>query len=172
MDVFALLAEPVRFRIVEILATGEHTSGNSPTCCTTNSASAGRRCPASQDAGERLRRSSREGPSRVYRLARPPSTARPRVDRLHELWNARYGWPYRADPLVAAPADRASAAESWSRPARSQRAPDRRRRHRGQRPLAVAGRLMSSKRLASTPAPVRDVVRNRHFSFGAQFGAN
>ena len=27
MDVFALLAEPVRYRIVEILATGEHTSG-------------------------------------------------------------------------------------------------------------------------------------------------
>jgi len=27
MDVFALLAEPVRHRIIEILATGEHTSG-------------------------------------------------------------------------------------------------------------------------------------------------
>ena len=22
-----------------------------------------------------------------------------RIDRLHELWNARYGWPYDADPL-------------------------------------------------------------------------
>jgi len=23
------------------------------------------------------------------------------VDRLHELWDARYGWPYLADPLAA-----------------------------------------------------------------------
>ena len=41
-----------------------------------------------------------EGPNRVYRL--DPTALEQldrRVDWLHTFWNARYGWPYRADPL-------------------------------------------------------------------------
>jgi DNA-binding transcriptional ArsR family regulator len=102
VDVFALLAEPVRFRIIEILATGEHTSGQLADVlhheCGVGWPAVSQHLRMLRGSGFVVRRS--EGPSRVYRLA-PTALDQldRRVDRLHELWNARYGWPYRADPL-------------------------------------------------------------------------
>jgi len=102
MDVFALLAEPVRYRIVEILATGEHTSGQ---LADVLHHEFGVGWPAVSQHLRLLRGSGfvvrrAQGPSRVYRLE-PTALDQLdlRIDRLHELWNARYGWPYRADPL-------------------------------------------------------------------------
>lgn len=102
MDVFALLAEPVRYRIIEILATGEHTSGQ---LADVLHHEFGVGWPAVSEHLATMRSSGfvvrrPEGPSRVYRLA-PTALDRldRRVEQLHRLWNARYGWPYRADPL-------------------------------------------------------------------------
>jgi DNA-binding transcriptional ArsR family regulator len=102
MDVFALLAEPVRYRIVEILATGEHTSGELADVLHHEFGvgwpAVSQHLSMLRGSGFVVRRS--QGPSRVYRLA-PTALDQldRRIDRLHELWNARYGWPYRADPL-------------------------------------------------------------------------
>ncbi len=105
MDVFALLAEPVRYRIVEILATGEHTSGQLADVLH-HEFRVG--WPAVSEHLVKMRGSGfvvcrSQGPSRVYRLA--PTALEQldrRIDRLHELWDARYGWPYQADPLSPA----------------------------------------------------------------------
>jgi DNA-binding transcriptional ArsR family regulator len=102
MDVFALLAEPVRYRIVEILATGEHSSGQVADVLHHEFGvgwpAVSQHLRMLRGSGFVVRRS--EGPSRVYRLA-PTALDQldTRIDRLHELWNARYGWPYKADPL-------------------------------------------------------------------------
>jgi len=102
MDVFALLAEPVRFRIIEILATGEHTSGQLADVLH-HEFSVG--WPAVSEHLTKMLKSGFvvrrvEGPSRIYRLA-PTAMDQldRRVEKLHELWDARYGWPYRRDPL-------------------------------------------------------------------------
>jgi DNA-binding transcriptional ArsR family regulator len=102
MDIFALLAEPVRYRIIEILATGEHTSGQ---LADVLHHEFGVGWPA---VSQHLRRMCAAGflvsrpqeRSRFYRLA-PTALDQVdrRIDRLHELWDARYGWPYWADPL-------------------------------------------------------------------------
>jgi len=102
MDVFALLAEPVRYRIIEILATGEHTSGQ---LADVLHHEFGVGWPAVSQHLRRMRGagfvvSRPQDRSRFYRLA--PTALDEldrRIDRLHELWDARYGWPYRADPL-------------------------------------------------------------------------
>lgn len=102
MDVFALLAEPVRYRIIEILATGEHTSGQ---LADVLHHEFGVGWPAVSHHLRRLRGngfvvSRAQDNSRFYRLA--PTAIDEldrRVERLHQLWDARYGWPYRADPL-------------------------------------------------------------------------
>ena len=102
MDVFALLAEPVRYRIIEILATGEHTSGQ---LADVLHHEFGVGWPAVSQHLRRMRGagfvvSRPQDRSRFYRLA--PTALDEldrRIDRLHQLWDARYGWPYRADPL-------------------------------------------------------------------------
>ena len=107
MDVFALLAEPVRMRIIEILATGEHSSGLVADVLH-HEFGIGR--PA---VSQHLRLLARfgfavaraEGPYRLYRLDPSALDQVDRaVDRLHVLWDARYGWPYRSDPLHPATA--------------------------------------------------------------------
>jgi DNA-binding transcriptional ArsR family regulator len=102
MDVFAILAEPVRYRIVEILATGEHSSGQLADVLHHEFGvgwpAVSQHLRMLRGSGFVVRRS--EGPSRVYRL--DPTALEQldrRVERLHKFWNARYGWPYRADPL-------------------------------------------------------------------------
>ena len=105
MDVFTLLAEPVRRRIIEILATGEHSSGH---VADVLHAEFGVGRPAVSQHLRLLVRSgfavSRpQGPYRMYRLdASALDQVDRAVDRLHELWDARYGWPYRSDPLAPA----------------------------------------------------------------------
>ncbi len=103
MDVFALLAEPVRMRIVEILATGEHSStlvadvlhhefGVSHSAVSKHL----RILARSGFASVRV-----QGPYRMYRLDSGALAQLDRaVDRLYELWDARYGWPYQTDPLA------------------------------------------------------------------------
>jgi DNA-binding transcriptional ArsR family regulator len=105
MDVFALLAEPVRYRIVEILATGEHTSGQ---VADVLHHEFGVGWPSVSHHLRRLRAngfvvSRAQDNSRFYRLAPTAMDELDRrVERLHQLWDARYGWPYRADPLSPA----------------------------------------------------------------------
>jgi DNA-binding transcriptional ArsR family regulator len=102
MDVFAVLSEPVRYRIVEILATGEHTSGQ---LADVLHHEFGVGWPTVSQHLRTLLRNEfvvrrAQDRSRVYRLA--PTALDEldrRIDRLHELWDARYGWPYQADPL-------------------------------------------------------------------------
>jgi len=102
MDVFALLAEPVRHRIIEILATGEHTSGQ---LADVLHQEFGVGWPSVSHHLRHLRAngfivSRAQDNSRVYRLAPTAMDELDRrVERLHQLWDARYGWPYRADPL-------------------------------------------------------------------------
>jgi DNA-binding transcriptional ArsR family regulator len=105
MDVFALLAEPVRFRIIEILATGEHSAGQLADVLHHEFGVS--RAAVSQHL--RILRADEfvvrrpQGPMRFYRL-HPDAMQQLdlRVERLRELWDARYGWPYRADPLSEA----------------------------------------------------------------------
>jgi DNA-binding transcriptional ArsR family regulator len=104
MDVFALLAEPVRRRIIEILATGEHSSTDVADVIHhefgVSHSAVSRHLRILDRSGFAIARV--QGPYRMYRL---DSTALDQldraVDRLHELWDARYGWPYLADPLAA-----------------------------------------------------------------------
>jgi DNA-binding transcriptional ArsR family regulator len=103
MDVFALLAEPVRRRIIEILATGEHSAGHVADVIYTEfgvsraASSSHLRILARSDFAI----SRPQGPYRMYRLHPDALDSVDRaVDLLHELWDARYGWPYKADPLA------------------------------------------------------------------------
>ena len=105
MDVFALLAEPVRFRIIEILATGEHSAGN--VADVVHHEFGVSRSAVSQhlrllvEGGFVVRRV--QGSFRMYRLDATALDSLDRaVDHLRELWDARYGWPYLADPLAPA----------------------------------------------------------------------
>jgi DNA-binding transcriptional ArsR family regulator len=105
MEVFALLAEPVRRRIIEILATGEHSSTEVADVIHhefgVSHSAVSRHLRILDRSGFAIARI--QGPYRMYRL---DSTALDQLDRaverLHELWDARFGWPYRADPLAAA----------------------------------------------------------------------
>ncbi len=102
MDVFALLAEPVRFRIIEILATGEHTSGQLADVLHhefgVSWATTSQHLAVLRRHGFVVQRPQEN--HRFYRLDPGALESLDRaVDRLHTLWDARYGWPYRADPL-------------------------------------------------------------------------
>lgn len=119
MHVFTLLGDPVRLRIVEILASGEHSAG---LLCD----AVGREFSVSRaTVGYHLRilrdadfvRVNVEENRRLYRLK---FNALDSVDRalidLYELWDRRYDWPYRTDPAASPPrrhrlADRA---REWS----------------------------------------------------------
>jgi DNA-binding transcriptional ArsR family regulator len=113
MNVFAVLAEPVRMRIVEVLATGEHSSTNVADVLH-------REFGVSHSAVSRhLRVLARagfaavrvEGPYRLYRLdAEALEQIDRAVDSLHDLWDARYGWPYLADPLASSSGPRTASA--------------------------------------------------------------
>lgn len=106
MHPFELLGEPVRRRIVEILASGEHTAGEVADAVRVEfgiSASA-------VSKHLRILRETDfvivhyEGPTRVYRLH---SEALDRLDSvvgdLFELWDRRIGWRYDTDPLTNPP---------------------------------------------------------------------
>lgn len=129
MDVFVLLAEPVRFRIIEILATGEHTSGQIADVLHhefgVSWPAASQHLRLLRAQGFLVRRA--QGAFRFYRLAPDALDQLDRaVDRLHDLWDARYGWPYRADPL---------AVERFAAPRR--RLAGRGRRGRSTRPVVA-----------------------------------
>jgi len=102
MEVFALLAEPVRRRIIEVLATGEDSSGQVADVLHhefgVSHSAVSRHLRILDRSGFAVARV--QGPYRMYRL---DSTALDQldhaVDRLHELWDARFGWPYKSDPL-------------------------------------------------------------------------
>ena len=100
---FELLAEPIRRRIVEVLASGEHTAGElRAVVCHEFSVS-----PSTVSNHLRILRDAEfvdvrsEGPVRVYRLM---WNALDRLDlaveHLLELWDGRTGYPYRTDPAV------------------------------------------------------------------------
>jgi len=105
MEIFALLAEPVRRRIIEILATGEHSSTQVADVLHhefgVSHSAVSRHLRILDRSGFAIARV--QGPYRMYRL---DSTALDQldraVDRLHELWDARYGWPYKSDPVAPA----------------------------------------------------------------------
>jgi len=99
---FTLLGDPVRLRIVEILASGQHRAGEIADAI-------GGEFGVSRTAVAHHLRTLREagfvavhvdGNVRGYRLA---WDALDRTDRvlldLYERWDRRYGWPYTTDPL-------------------------------------------------------------------------
>ena len=129
VDVFALLAEPVRLRLIEILATGEHSSGQLADVAHhefgVGRAATSHHLRVLATSGFAVCRT--QGPRRMYRLAPDALDQLDRaVDRLHELWDARYGWPYVADPLSAA-----------NRPMTRERFAGRGRRGRSTLPVVV-----------------------------------
>jgi DNA-binding transcriptional ArsR family regulator len=105
MHVFELLAEPVRRRVVEILASGEHTATELANVIVTefhvgrSSVSNHLRVLREHDFVD----VRAEGPVRVYRLV---WNALDRLDlevgHLLDLWDARTGYPYRNDAMVLA----------------------------------------------------------------------
>ncbi len=102
MEVFALLAEPVRFRIIEILATGEHSAGQVADVVhhefNVSRSAVSYHLRILEKSGFAISRV--QGPSRMYRLdSAALGDIDVAVDRLHELWEARYGWPFLADPV-------------------------------------------------------------------------
>lgn len=103
MTPFQLLADPVRYRIVEILASGRHTAGELA------DAVGGDLGISRSAVSHHLRilrdrswvRVQVEGPVRQYRL--DPAALEQldeAVEHLRALWDRRIGWPYRTDPLA------------------------------------------------------------------------
>ncbi|GGI47730.1 ArsR/SmtB family transcription factor [Agromyces flavus] len=109
---FAILADPVRRRVVEILAVGEHSAG---TLCDVISSEHGVSRTAVSHHLRTLRRhgavSSAVDPveprSRAYRLS-ADFLARldEEVEHLFRLWDQRYGTAERRAPLVDPPRSR------------------------------------------------------------------
>ena len=106
MHAFTILGDPVRFRIVEILASGSHFAGEL-TEAVAHEFGVGRTAVSHQlrilrDAGFVTVRA--EERQRRYRLT---WDARDSVDRglidLYLLWDRRYGWPYVTDPMDEPP---------------------------------------------------------------------
>jgi DNA-binding transcriptional ArsR family regulator len=103
MHLFELLAEPVRRRIVEVLASGEHTSGEL-------ASAVGHEFSVGRTAISHHLRVLREhefvdvrdeGPVRVYRLAwNAVDRLELEVDHYRDLWDQRIGYPYRTDPVA------------------------------------------------------------------------
>ncbi|MEO8263046.1 MAG: metalloregulator ArsR/SmtB family transcription factor [Pseudolysinimonas sp.] len=121
MHVFAILGDPVRFRIVEILASGSHTAGEL-------AAAVGGDTGVSRTAVSHHLRILRDAGFvtvrkdenvREYRLH---WDALESVDRilldLFDKWDRRSGWPYVTDPLVVPPR-RHRLQERRARPQRS-----------------------------------------------------
>ena len=141
MNVFAVLAEPVRMRIVEILATGEHSSTNVADVLHrefgVSHSAVSRHLRILARAGFAAVRA--EGPYRLYRLESGGlDQIDHAVDALHVLWDARYGWPYLADPLASASASgSASGSASASRTASPRPHRGRGRRGRSSAPVVV-----------------------------------
>ena len=103
MHLFELLAEPVRRRIVEVLASGEHTAGEIVTVIC-QEYSVGRTTVSNHLRillDEKFVDVRAEGPIRVYRLVwNALDRLDLEVEHLLELWDARTGYPYRTDPTV------------------------------------------------------------------------
>ena len=101
VHLFELLAEPVRRRIVEVLASGEHTAGEL-------AAVVGHEFSVGRTAISNHLRILRdhafvdvrdEGPVRVYRLMwNAIDRLELDVDHFRDLWDRRIGYPYRTDP--------------------------------------------------------------------------
>jgi DNA-binding transcriptional ArsR family regulator len=103
MHLFAVLGDPVRFRIVEILASGSHLAGE------LSDAIVGDFAISRAAVSHHLRILRDEGVVIVHavdnqRLYRLSWNALDRVDRvlldLFEKWDRRSGWPYLGDPLA------------------------------------------------------------------------
>jgi DNA-binding transcriptional ArsR family regulator len=104
--VFTLLGDPVRFRIVEILASGAHPAGELA-AAVGHEFGIGRTTVSYhlrvlRDAGFVTVRVDEN--LRNYRLS---WDALESVDRvlldLFEKWDRRYGWPYKTDPMADPP---------------------------------------------------------------------
>jgi DNA-binding transcriptional ArsR family regulator len=106
VHLFAVLGDPVRFRVVEILASGSHLAGE----LTDVIVGEFRVTRSTVSHHLRILRDERvvavepDGNERVYRLR---WNALERLDRalldLYEKWDRRDGWPYRTDPLASPP---------------------------------------------------------------------
>jgi DNA-binding transcriptional ArsR family regulator len=106
VHLFAVLGDPVRFRIVEVLASGSHLAGE------LTDAIVGEFHISRSAVSHHLKILRDEGvvavePDANERLYRLHWQALERVDRvlldLYEKWDARSGWPYRTDPLAPPP---------------------------------------------------------------------
>jgi DNA-binding transcriptional ArsR family regulator len=102
VHLFAVLGDPVRFRIVEILASGSHLAGE------LTSAVIGDFGISRSAVSHQLRILRDEGivevhPDETRRIYRLRWNTLERVDRvlidLYEKWDRRTGWPYTIDPL-------------------------------------------------------------------------
>ena len=106
MKLFAVLGDPVRFRIVEILASGSHTAGELSDAIVgdfgISRAAVSHHLRILRD--ERIVSVHPDDNVRHYRLT---WDVLDRVDRvlldLFEKWDNRTEWPYRGDPLVSTP---------------------------------------------------------------------
>lgn len=104
MHLFAVLGDPVRFRVIEILASGSHTAGE-----VTDAVVAALHISRSA-VSHHLRILRDEGAVEVQedenrRLYRLRWNVLDQVDRillgLYEKWDRRVEWPYRDDPLAS-----------------------------------------------------------------------
>ncbi len=106
MHVFEILGEPVRRRIVELLASGSAAAGELADVLVTEFR-IGRSAVSHHLAI--LRREQfvvvwAEGSVRRYRLSWDALDRLDRAaDELWEKWDRRYGWPYLPDPLASPP---------------------------------------------------------------------
>lgn len=118
MHLFAVLGEPVRFRIVELLASGSHRAGELTDVVTRefgiSRAAVSHHLRLLRD--ERVVDVSPDENARLYRLR---WDALDRLDHilldLYEKWDQRAGWPYLPDPLKP-PARRHRLGERKRRP--------------------------------------------------------
>jgi DNA-binding transcriptional ArsR family regulator len=106
VHIFAVLGDPVRFRIVEILASGSHVSGEIADAIT------GDFGISRSAVSHHLRILRDEGVVAVHaddyqRIYRLRWNTLDRIDQilldLYEKWDQRMGWPYLTDPAVSAP---------------------------------------------------------------------
>ena len=106
MHLFAVLGDPVRFRVVEILASGSHLAGELTDAVVgefhISRSSVSHHLRILRD--ERVVAVEPDANERIYRLN---WDALDRLDRvligLYEKWDRRHGWPYRTDPLASPP---------------------------------------------------------------------
>jgi DNA-binding transcriptional ArsR family regulator len=114
MHVFTLLGDPVRLRIVEILASGSHTAGELAAAISgdmgISRTAVSHQLRTLRDHGFVVTRPDEN--VREYRLhwdaLQQLDTA---ILDLYEKWDRRFGWPYESDPLAPLPARRHRLAE-------------------------------------------------------------